>query len=134
MGSSSSKKKQFNSVKEFPLQDVTDFKNNIKPPNYLEIDNGFNPKINYQHLQNLIDNVEKSSVGSQIYFNEIRYLYGYLCILSNLNKYPYKIYEPITNYEALNMVGNIVQSAKFILENRPNKNWSLINGLYVIDY
>ena len=135
MGSSNSKKRIV-SHKEIILQDVNDFKKNFNPPDYVEIDNysnNFNSKINYQHLQQLIDDFEKNSIGSDKHYESLKNLYGYMCLLSNISKFPNTIYESISHYAINKISGHILQSARFILENPPKKKWSLINGLYVID-
>ena len=135
MGTSNSKKR-IDSHKKILLQDVTDFKKNVNPPDYVEINNycnNFNSKINYEHLQQLIDDLEKSSNGSSEYWNSLKNLYGYMCLLSNISKFPNIIYKSMYNHEIHQISGHILQSAIFILENPPKKKWSLINGLYIID-
>ena len=133
MGSSSSKKKFSELNNDISLQDVTEFNKHIRPPEYSKINNNYDDNWNTEHLQVLINNVENSSFGSSERILHLRNLYAYLCILSNISKFPNKIYEPLDCCQVFKISGNILESARFILNNPPKKNWSLVNGLFKID-
>lgn len=91
------------------------------------------PNFNSEVLTTYLNDIKISNVGGTIWFINLGKLYGYLCILSNKSRNNNIEYCSLPFKDLLQIYGNIISSAEFIINSYPKKSWYLKDGLLMED-